>query len=144
MKGDRADVLRIEAMTVRDYQKVSQLWMRTDELGFSSQFDTEEAINAYLLRNPGCSTVATANNQVVGAALCGHDGRRGSIYHVAVQSEFRHQGIASKMIDRCVEQLKRNGIHNGFLFSSNPVSQEFWIKQGWQVLPAITYHYKEF
>ncbi len=137
-------MLEIKAMKLSDYEEVVSLWTETKKLGFSPQFDTKTVIDTYLKRNPECSSAARLDGRIVGAALCGHDGRRGSIYHVAVLSEYRRQGIATKLIERCIEQLKRDGIHNGFLFSSNPVSQKFWEKQGWQVLPSINYHYKGF
>ncbi len=137
-------MLEVMAMKLSDYEEVVTLWTATKELGFSPQFDTKDVIDTYLTRNPECSSVARMNGRIVGAALCGHDGRRGSIYHVAVLSEHRNQGIATRIIERCIEQLKINDIYNGFLFSSNPVSREFWEKQDWQVLPSITYHYKAF
>ncbi len=131
-------------MTASDYDDVVAVWTETQELGFSPQFDTKEVIDTYLRRNPQCSSVARVNGRIVGAALCGHDGRRGSLYHVAVLRDYRHQGIATRIIGRCMEQLKGHGIANAFLFSSTPASQEFWEKRGWPVLESIRYHDKVF
>lgn len=35
--------------------------------------------------------MAVRDGKVVGAILCGHDGRRGCLYHVCVDPEYRMQ-----------------------------------------------------
>lgn len=76
------------------------LWQRTPDLGVSPRFDTLARVRAYLCRNPCLSSVATADGKVVGTVLCGHDGRRGSVYHVTVAPEYRGKGIARGMLER--------------------------------------------
>jgi ribosomal protein S18 acetylase RimI-like enzyme len=137
-------LLVVDAMTIHDYPEVLALWMRIPELGVAPGFDNEDRIAAYLGRNPRLSTVARRDDAIVGTALCGHDGRRGSIYHLAVAPEHRHQGIATHMMARCIEQLQQNGIHSAFLFSGHDTARQFWMSQGWPALPSITYHHKEF
>lgn len=84
--------------------------------------------------------------KIVGALMCGHDGRRGSIYHTAVYDEYRNKGIGKRMEQRSLEELRRVGITTGFLFINvnNPGSEEFWNSIGWTVIPNIKYLYKEF
>ena len=79
-----------------DYDQAMELWQRTPELGVSPRSNPRERIGAYLARNPGLSTVAIADGHVIGTVLCGHDGRKGSIYNVTVSPEYRRQGIARK------------------------------------------------
>lgn len=78
--------------------------------------------------------------------MCGHDGRRGSIYHTAVDKKYRFLGIGRKMEERSLEELKKLGISTGFLFINvnNPGSKEFWESIGWTVINDVKYLYKEF
>jgi ribosomal protein S18 acetylase RimI-like enzyme len=50
-------------------------------------------IGLLLAGNPGLSLVAELDGAVVGAVLCGHDGRRALIYHLAVAASLRRRGI---------------------------------------------------
>jgi Predicted acetyltransferase len=51
--------------------------------------------------------------------LCGHDGRRGFFYHTGVDYSFRKQGIATKMVERCFDMLRKEGIDTCFLFTND-------------------------
>nr|WP_309245162.1 GNAT family N-acetyltransferase [Clostridium sp. CF012] len=115
--------------------------------GFSTNFDTKEILIRYLDINPKFSSVAcTKAREIVGALMCGHDGRRGSIYHAAVYNEYRNKGIGKRMEQRSLEELKKIGIITGFLFINinNPGSKEFWNSIRWIVISDIKYLYKEF
>ena len=43
--------------------------------------------------------VAVEDQKIVGAILCGHDGRRGCMYHVCVHEDYRMQGIGKSYGD---------------------------------------------
>jgi ribosomal protein S18 acetylase RimI-like enzyme len=128
------NTIRIEAMTTDNYDDVVNLWQQTPELHVVQEFDSQERIAAYLARNPGISTLAWDGEHIVGVALCGHDGRRGSLYHVAVAPSYRGQGIAKRMLNRCFSQLKAVGIETGFLFVyvNNTEAARFWKAMGWK------------
>ncbi|WP_066498195.1 GNAT family N-acetyltransferase [Abyssisolibacter fermentans] len=137
----------IRAMKESDLDEALKLWRISFNVGFSTNFDTKEILIKYLNRNPGLSSVAcTKEGKLIGALMCGHDGRRGSIYHTAVYSEFRNKGIGRRMEQRSLEELKKAGITTGFLFINvnNPGSKEFWNSIGWTVISNIKYLYKEF
>lgn len=74
------------------------------------------------------------------------DGRRGSLYYVAVAPPYRGQGIAKRMIDRCLSQLKAVGIETGFLFVyvNSTEAARFWKAMGWQQDSNICFFYKAF
>lgn len=137
----------IRDMRESDLEEALKLWRISFNAGFSAGFDTMEILTKYLKRNPGFSTVAyTKDGELAGALLCGHDGRRGSIYHTAVYKEYRNMGIGKRMEQRSLAELKKVGIKSGFLFINvkNPGSQEFWTSIGWSVIQDIRYLYKEF
>lgn len=137
----------IRAMKESDLDEALKLWRISFKAGFSTHFDTKEILIKYLNRNPELSSVAcTKGGKIVGALMCGHDGRRGSIYHTAVYDEYRNKGIGREMEKRSLEELKKVGITTGFLFinTNNPGSEAFWNSIGWTVIPDIKYLYKEF
>lgn len=96
--------------------------------------DSIEGIAAYLERNPGFSFVAVSGGQIVGAILCGHDGRRGIIHHLAVDSRFRRQGIGKRLLRLSVEQLKACNIKKSFLFvlKENDIGEAFYKSLYWR------------
>ena len=90
-------MIEIRGMIVDDYDQAMDPWLRTPKFGAYPRAYTTDRLAAYLARNPGLSTVAIADGRVIGTVLCGHDGRKGSMYNVTVSSEHRMQGIAKKM-----------------------------------------------
>ena len=125
---------RIAQMTAEDYDEVLALWRGTAGVGLDEGTDTQDGIAAYLLRNPGLSFVARRDGKVVGAVLCGHDGRRGYLHHLAVAAAHRHCGVGRALVEACLARLGHIGIRkcNIFLFSNNEAGQEFWKHVGWQ------------
>jgi ribosomal protein S18 acetylase RimI-like enzyme len=115
-----------------DYDETIQLWRQTPGMGLSSA-DERPAIAAFLVRNPGLCFVARMGEALVGTALCGHDGRRGYIYHVAVAEAQRSQGIAKALVDRCLDGLRQQGIEKAHLmvYETNLGGIAFWHKLGW-------------
>jgi len=120
-------------MTIGDYQEVFKLWSGTEGMGLSDS-DSEEEIEKYLARNPGHSFVCEQDGRIVGTVLCGHDGRRGYIYHVAVSDEHRGQGLARMLVSQALDSLRDAGIRKCHLmvFGSNLAGREFWEHIGWQ------------
>ena len=123
----------IDVFTMQDYEAVYALWRETEGVGLSSA-DEPESIAGYLARNPGMSFVARAGGKVVGAVLCGHDGRRGLLHHLVVRGDCRRQGIGAALVKRCLEALHGQGIDKChlFVFRDNQSGIEFWRSQGWQ------------
>jgi ribosomal protein S18 acetylase RimI-like enzyme len=119
--------LAIEPMTLTSYDQVMALWQATEGVGLSLA-DSRQAIGFYLARNPGLSLVARQEGRLVGAVLCGHDGRRGFIHHLAVRPEARRQGIGRRLVQECLAGLRREGIQKChlFVFRLNEEAIAFW------------------
>jgi ribosomal protein S18 acetylase RimI-like enzyme len=139
------NTLQICPMEIKHYDQVAKLWRKAMGTAVSLEFDSRERIDAYLKRNPYMSTVALANGEVVGTVLCGHDGRRGTHYHVAVSQEHRRKGIGRKMVERSLSCLKQEGIDTAVLFAhvENVDAVEHWKKSGWPSYPNVLYHLRE-
>ena len=77
------DQFVIRTMKIEDYDGLRALWMTIKGFGIRSIDDSREGVARFLARNPGTSVVALSpDEEVVGGILCGHDGRRGCLYHV--------------------------------------------------------------
>jgi putative acetyltransferase len=119
-------------MVVQDYDEVLALWQTSEGVGLSDA-DSEESIGLYLARNPDISFVARDGEHLVGAVLCGHDGRRGYIHHLAVSESHRRQGLGRALVERCLSALRRAGIGKChiFVFAANQDTIAFWKGIGW-------------
>lgn len=106
--------------------------------------DSKEGISAFLKRNPNTCFVALDGKKVIGAILCGHDGRRGYIYHTAVCPEHRNQRIGTALVVAATAALKNEGITRVCLnvMDSNESGKLFWINQGWEKKEFLGFYSK--
>jgi ribosomal protein S18 acetylase RimI-like enzyme len=124
--------LAIRAMTPADFDAVLALWQATEGVGLSPA-DERGPIEAYLDRNPGMSRAAFRGSALVGAVLCGHDGRRGYVHHLAVVPSERGRGLGRRLMDEVLGELARAGIGkaNIVVYAANADGQAFWRATGW-------------
>ena len=124
--------ITIREMDIEDYKPVLELWQNLEGIGLSGA-DEREEIHRFLLRNPGLSFSAWDGEKNVGAVLCGHDGRRGYIYHLAVAQSHRRRGLGHELIRRCLSTLDTIGIQKChiFVYTENHDAIEFWKAIGW-------------
>ena len=122
----------IQEMSFQDYDEIRALWLESEGIELS-KVDSRHDIARFLERNPGLSFVARDNGQLVGVVLCSHDGRRGYIDQLAVKKSHHRQGIGKGLVDRCLYNLIRSGIHKWHLFvlEDNQEAIAFWKKLGW-------------
>ena len=132
----------VRSMTTEDYPAVKALWQSIRGFGIRSIDDSEEGVGRFLARNPGISVVAEQDGAIVGAILCGHDGRRGCLYHVCVKDGSRRQGIGKAMVVFCMEALKKERINKVSLiaFTKNDVGNAFWKEIGWTGRRDLNYY----
>ena len=97
-----------------------------------------------MAHNPGLVFVAregtSDSGALIGAVLCGNDGRRGYIHHLAVSQSHRHQGLGRELVDRCLNALRRIGIqkYHIFVFGGNADAVAFWNMIGWTQRVELT------
>ncbi len=132
----------VRTMQTQDYDQVYALWMSIRGFSIRSIDDSREGVARFLRRNPDTSVVAVADGRVVGAILCGHDGRRGCLYHVCVREEYRMHGIGKAMVVACMNALKKEGISKVSLiaFTANDVGNAFWKQIGWTRREDLNYY----
>ncbi len=134
--------MMIRTMTLKDYDQVYELWTGIKGFGLRTVDDSREGVERFLKRNPATSVVAEEAGKIIGSILCGHDGRRGCMYHVCVAEEYRKHGIGHKMAMEAMKRLKKEGINKVSLiaFKSNTVGNEFWHKVGWTFRDDLNYY----
>ena len=134
--------MNIREMKIEDYGKVFALWKTIKGFGIRSVDDSKEGIERFLKWNPGLSVVAEQDGEIVGAILCGSDGRRGCLYHVCVHKDYRRQGIGKTMVIWCMEKLKELQINKVSLiaFTKNDVGNAFWKEIGWTKREDLNYY----
>ena len=132
----------VRAMKIEDYEEVYALWNSIEGFGIRTLDDSYEGVSMFLKRNPSTSAVDIEDGKVVGAILCGHDGRRACLYHVCVNKEYRRHGIGKKMVEFCIEQLKKEKINKVCLnaFKTNTVGNAFWKRMGWTLRDDMNYY----
>lgn len=132
----------IREMKIEDYEGVRALWLSIKGFAIRSLDDSREGVSRFLKRNPGTSVVAIEDGKIVGAILCGHDGRRGCLYHVCVAQEYRMRGIGKAMVVFCMEALKAEKINKVSLiaFTANDIGNAFWKQIGWTKREDLNYY----
>ncbi len=133
---------KIREMQIGDYKKVYGLWMGIKGFGIRSIDDSKEGVERFLRRNPTTSIVAEADSGIVGAILCGHDGRRGCFYHVCVKEGYRKRGIGKAMAVAAMKALQAERINKVCLiaFADNAVGNRFWKSVGWTFRQDLNYY----
>lgn len=136
--------MEIVLMTISDYEETFNLWSNTAGMGMRSLDDSYEGIAKFLKRNPTTNFVARIDEKIVGVILCGHDGRRGYIYHAAVDEKYRGQGIGKALVENAIDGLKGEGIHKAALvvFKDNIIGNEFWDMMGFDTRVDLNYRNK--
>ena len=132
----------VRTMTIEDYQGVHDLWMTIKGFVIRSIDDSRTGVERFLKRNPTTSVVAEENGEIVGSILCGHDGRRGCLYHVCVREDCRMRGIGKSMVVRCMEELEKEKISKVSLiaFTENDIGNAFWKEIGWTKREDLNYY----
>ena len=132
----------LRVMTIDDYDQVYALWKTIKGFGIRSVDDSREGIRRFLKRNPSTSVVAEEDGKIVGAILCGHDGRRGCLYHVCVDPAYRMRGIVKSMLVFAMEALIKEEINKVSLiaFTKNDIGNAFWKEIGWTKRQDLNYY----
>lgn len=136
--------MNIRNMLIKDYDEVYALWISCAGMGLNNLDDSRDGIAKFLKRNPDTCFVAEIEHKIVGAMIAGNDGRRGYIYHTAVDPQYRNQGIGFQLVDTVMQAFKQCGISKVacVVFDRNEQGNAFWQKLGFTVREDLVYRNK--
>lgn len=110
-------------MAIQDYSCVKELW-NACELRDESE-DRFDEISSFLDSPQSAGFVACDKRKIIGAVLCGSDGRYGYIYHLAVAESERKKGIGKRLVESCGKFLNRRHIII-MVRENNEAGNKFW------------------
>jgi N-acetylglutamate synthase len=132
-----SDKINTREFRISDYDEALDLWHRVEGLEIA-EGDDREGIAQFLARNSALSRVAFEGSTIVGVALCGHDGRRGHIYHLAIDPAYQGCGLGKRLLDECLTGIRKTGVKRVIIMvaDDNQRGTKFWERVGWEKIPG--------
>lgn len=120
-----------------DYESVIRLWQTIKTGMHIGPSDAPGEIKKKVERDPDLFLVAELNGEIIASIIGGFDGRRGMIYHLAVRSDFRRQGIGQLLLQEVEGRLKDKGCIKCLLMvlEDNETAKRFYEECGWTPVP---------
>lgn len=94
-----------------DYDILTDIWKKAGLPYKSKGRDSRESIEKEIKLDCNQFLFAVHEGKYIGAILVTHDGRKGWINRVAVLPEYRHQGIARRLVEAGEKWLDEQGIY---------------------------------
>jgi ribosomal protein S18 acetylase RimI-like enzyme len=128
-----------------DYQLVYDLWVSIERGVHVGRSDAAAEIEKKITRDPDLFLVAECDNKIIGSVIGGYDGRRGLIYHLAVNESFRGYGIGSRLMDEVEARLRSKGCLKCYLLvtNDNPEAEIYYQNRGWYHMDTVRLFGKE-
>lgn len=131
-------------MLPTDYDKLIALWRRA-KLPYKPQGrDSKENIEKQLRREDVFFYVIEDNDRLAASVIISHNGRKGWINRLAIDPDYRGQGLALQLIDYAENLLKEEGIgiFACLIEDWNIASESFFTNAGYQKHKDIIYYTK--
>jgi ribosomal protein S18 acetylase RimI-like enzyme len=117
-----------------DYPSVTALWKSAGTGIKLRRSDEKEEIAKKIQRDPDLFLVAEDTNKIVGTVIGGFDGRRGMMYHLAVEGGYRNKGIGTLLVEKLEQKLIEKGCLRYYLLvtKDNHEAISFYEARGWK------------
>jgi ribosomal protein S18 acetylase RimI-like enzyme len=124
-----------------DYPAVQVLWRSAGPGIHLRRSDEPQEIEKKLRRDPDLFLVAEMDGRIIGSVLGGFDGRRGMMYHLAVDQLYRKHGIGALLVDELERRLRDRGCIRYYLLvtQDNEAAIHFYEKRGWERMQLFAY-----
>ncbi len=142
-------MIRLRQFALADYDAAYALWQNAGSGIGLGRSDTREEIAKKLERDPDLFLVAEDDShpersrpersrRIIGTVIGGFDGRRGLIYHLAVEQTWRERGIGKLLMDEVERRLKSKGCLRAYLLVKDDAAEvvEFYRHLGWDTFPV--------
>ncbi len=138
------DTPNIRPLRPDDYAGLCAVWQAAGLSVRPQGRDAEPEFLKQLARFPTCYLAAELDGRIVGAVLGTHDVRKGWINRLAVLPEYRHRGIARRLIEACEQALMAEGIEiiAALVEAGNEPSARLFASQGYRTDVPVYYFRK--
>lgn len=140
MTGDGPpDSTAVRTFVWDDLPSVVDLWRRAGPGIHLGPSDSPGELRRKWQHDPTLFVVAESEVGIVGAVMAGYDGRRGIVYHLAVDPARRHTGLGRRLMDEIEARLAGLGCRKSYLLVTpdNPAAVGFYRRHGWQVMDMV-------
>lgn len=119
-----------------DVDQILNLWSTAGSGIQLSPSDTPQELRKKYEFDPDLFLVAEKDGDIIAAVLGGFDGRRGIVYHLAVQRGYRRMGIGSAMMEELEGRLQSKGCLKYYLLVTmdNQVAIDFYQEMGCELM----------
>lgn len=125
--------MEIREFRISDYEHVIALWGRAGLL--VSRSDERSEIEKKLERDPDLFLVGIDAGAIVAGVIGGYDGRRGWVYHLAVEPRLHASGFGTALLEELESRLRAKGCIkvNLLIDSANSGVKDFYQRRGYAV-----------
>jgi ribosomal protein S18 acetylase RimI-like enzyme len=124
-----------------DYSQVVNLWKNAGPGIHLRRSDDRDEIAKKLQRDPDLFILAELNGHIIGSVLGGFDGRRGMVYHLAVEDSYHKKGIGTELMNEVERRMKQRGCIRSYLLVTrdNLDAIRFYENTGWEQMDLLIY-----
>ncbi len=127
-----------------DWERMIHIWSVSGLRVKPQGRDSREHIAGEIARNPDWLIGAYDGDTLIGLIIGTYDGRRGCLNRLAVLPEYRHRGIARRLVELCDQRLRQAGalIVYGLIDRENDASRSLFSGLGYHLHEDILYYSK--
>ena len=124
-----------------DYSQIIALWQNAGPGIHLRRSDERDEIAKKIQRDPDLFLVAEIDGLIIGSVIGGFDGRRGMVYHLAVDDTYRKKGIGTVLMNELESRMKQKGCIRSYLLVTrdNLEAIRFYETHGWEQMDLITF-----
>jgi ribosomal protein S18 acetylase RimI-like enzyme len=129
--------MKIRAYRDADLPAVAALW---DACALNVPYNDPAQDIALARSCPNAALlVGTIGPRLIGTVLTGHDGHRGWMYRLAVDPEYRRQGIGRRLVEQAEDWLAARGLRklNLMIREDNAAVRAFYARLGYEETPRL-------
>lgn len=136
--------MQIRRLKITDYDKIIKLWARANLPARPRGRDSRENIVKEMRANPDFFLGAFEDDRLIGVVIMSSDLRKGWINRLAVDPNFRRQGVAKALINECETVLLKCGlrIFSALIEDDNEASKKLFQECGYVEHHDIVYFSK--
>ena len=126
--------MKLQKIKKSDLISLIEFWEAFEAIDLNEHDDVPKQLYKFIKKNRALNYCIYDDHKIVASILSGHDGRRGTIYHLAVRKDFQNHGLSRLLIDKVCLELKKQKIYkvNITVFTNAAESVSFWEHMHWQ------------